>query len=116
MRKLLFAMSAIGALILRRQRLCGRTGQAGHCTVVKISGIPWFNRMEVGVKAFQDANPDVVTSESRPPPPMLPPAAPDHRGLDRPWRERFGRGAHGSRRDRGRSQACDGPRHRRRHP
>lgn len=35
-------------------------------TVVKISGIPWFSRMEVGVKAFGDANPDVQVSQTGP--------------------------------------------------
>jgi simple sugar transport system substrate-binding protein len=35
-------------------------------TVVKISGIPWFNRMEVGVKAFGSANADVQASQSGP--------------------------------------------------
>src|SRR5829696_1282906 len=35
-------------------------------TVVKISGIPWFNRMEVGVKAFGSANQDVQASQSGP--------------------------------------------------
>ena len=35
-------------------------------TVVKISGIPWFDRMNTGVVAYQDANPDVVTSQSGP--------------------------------------------------
>jgi simple sugar transport system substrate-binding protein len=35
-------------------------------TIVKISGIPWFNRMEVGVKAFGSANADVQASQSGP--------------------------------------------------
>jgi len=35
-------------------------------TVVKISGIPWFDRLETGVKAFQEANPDVDASQSGP--------------------------------------------------
>lgn len=35
-------------------------------TVVKISGIPWFNRMETGVKAFQAANPDLVATQYGP--------------------------------------------------
>jgi simple sugar transport system substrate-binding protein len=34
--------------------------------VVKISGIPWFNRMEVGVKAYGAANPDIQASQSGP--------------------------------------------------
>lgn len=35
-------------------------------TVVKISGIPWFDRMNTGVEAFQQANPDVQASQSGP--------------------------------------------------
>ena len=66
MRKLLFAASAIGALILGVSDYVAAQDKPVIATVVKISGIPWFNRMEVGVKAFQDANPDVVTSESGP--------------------------------------------------
>ena len=66
MRKSLFAASAIGALILGVSGYVAALDKPVIATVVKISGIPWFNRMEVGVKAFQDANPDVVTSESGP--------------------------------------------------
>lgn len=35
-------------------------------TVVKISGIPWFDRMNTGVEAFQKANADVVATQSGP--------------------------------------------------
>ena len=35
-------------------------------TVVKISGIPWFDRMSTGVAAFQEANSDVDASQSGP--------------------------------------------------
>lgn len=35
-------------------------------TVVKISGIPWFDRMSTGVEAFAAANPDVEASQSGP--------------------------------------------------
>ncbi|MDK1377345.1 MULTISPECIES: substrate-binding domain-containing protein [unclassified Sinorhizobium] len=35
-------------------------------TVVKISGIPWFDRMNTGVDAFAEANPDVDASQSGP--------------------------------------------------
>ena len=35
-------------------------------TVVKIAGIPWFDRLETGVKAFQAANPDVVATQYGP--------------------------------------------------
>ena len=66
MRKLLFAASAAGALVVGVSGYVAAQGKPVIVTVVKISGIPWFNRMEVGVKAFQDANPDVVASESGP--------------------------------------------------
>ena len=35
-------------------------------TVVKISGIPWFNRMEVGVKEFAAANTTLTATQSGP--------------------------------------------------
>ncbi|KKC32322.1 substrate-binding domain-containing protein [Devosia psychrophila] len=35
-------------------------------TVVKISGIPWFDRMSTGVAAFALANPDIDASQSGP--------------------------------------------------
>jgi simple sugar transport system substrate-binding protein len=35
-------------------------------TVVKISGIPWFDRMNTGVEAFAEANTDVDASQSGP--------------------------------------------------
>lgn len=35
-------------------------------TVVKISGIPWFDRMNTGVEAFAKENTDVVASQSGP--------------------------------------------------
>ena len=35
-------------------------------TVVKISGIPWFDRMHTGIIAYQEANPDVVAIQSGP--------------------------------------------------
>jgi simple sugar transport system substrate-binding protein len=35
-------------------------------TVVKITGINWFNRMEVGVKEFGEKNPSIKTSQSGP--------------------------------------------------
>lgn len=35
-------------------------------TVVKISGIPWFNRMEVGVKEFAASTPTVTAMQSGP--------------------------------------------------
>lgn len=66
MRKLLFAALAVSALVVGVSGYVAAQGKPVIVTVVKISGIPWFNRMEVGVKAFQDANPDVVASESGP--------------------------------------------------
>ena len=66
MRKLLFAASAIGALILGVSGYVAARDKPVIATVVKISGIPWFDRMAVGVTAFQAANPDVVASESGP--------------------------------------------------
>ncbi len=41
-------------------------GKPVIATVVKISGIPWFDRMNTGVEAFAKANPDVVASQSGP--------------------------------------------------
>lgn len=35
-------------------------------TVVKIAGIPWFDRLDTGVKAFQAANPDLVATQYGP--------------------------------------------------
>ena len=35
-------------------------------TVVKISGIPWFDRMETGVKKFAEANPDMQIEQFGP--------------------------------------------------
>ncbi|MFV0336515.1 MAG: substrate-binding domain-containing protein [Tropicimonas sp.] len=35
-------------------------------TVVKISGIPWFDRMETGVKKFAEANPDMKIEQFGP--------------------------------------------------
>lgn len=42
------------------------SGKPVIATVVKIGGIPWFNRMETGVKAFQAANPDVTATQYGP--------------------------------------------------
>ena len=42
------------------------SGKPTIATVVKIGGIPWFNRMETGVKAFQAANPDVTATQYGP--------------------------------------------------
>ena len=65
--KKLLAGTVIGAAIV--------AGSAGTlvaqekpviATVVKISGIPWFDRMNTGVEAYQKANPDVVATQSGP--------------------------------------------------
>ena len=66
MRRLLFAAAAIGALSLGVSGYVAARDKPVIATVVKVSGIPWFNRMKAGVAAFQDANPDVVASESGP--------------------------------------------------
>ena len=52
MRKRLFAASAIGALILGVSGYVAARDKPVIATVVKISGIPWFDRMAVGVTAF----------------------------------------------------------------
>ena len=66
MRKSLFAASAVGTLILVLSFYVAAGDKSVMATVVKISGIPWFDRMKAGVAAFQDANPEVVASESGP--------------------------------------------------
>ena len=66
MRRLLFAAAAIGALSLGVSGYVAARDKPVIATVVKVSGIPWFNRMKAGVAAFQDANPDVVAFESGP--------------------------------------------------
>jgi simple sugar transport system substrate-binding protein len=65
--KKLFAGTAVAALAL-----AGSMGAAAAqdlptiATVVKISGIPWFDRMNTGVVAFQEANGDVIATQSGP--------------------------------------------------
>ncbi|MEY3307002.1 MAG: hypothetical protein RLZZ413_1040, partial [Pseudomonadota bacterium] len=65
--KKLFAGTAVAALAL-----AGSMGAAAAqdlptiATVVKISGIPWFDRMNTGVVAFQEANVDVIATQSGP--------------------------------------------------
>lgn len=49
---------SVGALVAQEKPVIA--------TVVKISGIPWFDRMNTGVVAFQEANADVVASQSGP--------------------------------------------------
>ncbi|CAH0343138.1 substrate-binding domain-containing protein [Rhizobium sp. CECT 9324] len=49
---------SVGALVAQEKPVIA--------TVVKISGIPWFDRMNTGVVAFQEANADVVARQSGP--------------------------------------------------
>lgn len=49
---------SVGALVAQEKPVIA--------TVVKISGIPWFDRMNTGVVAFQESNADVVASQSGP--------------------------------------------------
>ena len=49
---------SVGALVAQEKPVIA--------TVVKISGIPWFDRMETGVKAFAEQNTDVEASQSGP--------------------------------------------------
>ncbi|QEE43254.1 autoinducer 2 ABC transporter substrate-binding protein (plasmid) [Rhizobium sp. WL3] len=49
---------SIGALVAQEKPVIA--------TVVKISGIPWFDRMNTGVVAYQEANADVVATQSGP--------------------------------------------------
>jgi simple sugar transport system substrate-binding protein len=49
---------SIGALVAQEKPIIA--------TVVKISGIPWFDRMNTGVVAYQEANADVVATQSGP--------------------------------------------------
>jgi simple sugar transport system substrate-binding protein len=66
MKKLLLAATVASlALVAGAASLSAQTKPV-IATVVKISGIPWFSRMEVGVKAFGDANQDVQVSQTGP--------------------------------------------------
>jgi simple sugar transport system substrate-binding protein len=49
---------SVGALVAQEKPVIA--------TVVKISGIPWFDRMNTGVVAYQEANADVVATQSGP--------------------------------------------------
>ena len=64
-RKLALALAAMavagGATVLQAQ---GKDKTIA--TVVKITGINWFNRMEVGVKEFGEKNAGFKTSQSGP--------------------------------------------------
>lgn len=66
MKKLVLAASVAGIVIGGAAVDLSAQTKPVIATVVKISGIPWFSRMEVGVKAFANSNPDVQASQSGP--------------------------------------------------
>ncbi len=61
-----FALSALGAALAAGMGGLAAQEKPVIATVVKISGIPWFNRMEVGVKDFAGKNTGVAASQSGP--------------------------------------------------
>lgn len=58
--------SLVGAVLAATVGALSAQDKPIIATVVKISGIPWFNRMEVGVKEFAAANPALTASQSGP--------------------------------------------------
>lgn len=58
--------SLIGAALLASVGVLNAQDKPVIATVVKIAGIPWFNRMDVGVKEFAANTPSVVASQSGP--------------------------------------------------
>ncbi len=66
MKKSVLVASAAAVLLAGAAYEVAAQSKPVIATVVKISGIPWFNRMEVGVKAYGAANPDVQASQSGP--------------------------------------------------
>jgi simple sugar transport system substrate-binding protein len=66
MKKSVLAASVAGVMLVGASVELSAQTKPVIATVVKISGIPWFNRMEVGVKAFGSANQDVQASQSGP--------------------------------------------------
>ncbi|MGJ7541711.1 substrate-binding domain-containing protein [Variovorax sp. LT1R16] len=58
--------SLIGAALLASVGVLHAQDKPVIATVVKIAGIPWFNRMDVGVKEFAANTPSVVASQSGP--------------------------------------------------
>lgn len=58
--------SLIGAALLASVGVLNAQDKPVIATVVKIAGIPWFNRMDVGVKEFAANTPGVVASQSGP--------------------------------------------------
>jgi len=61
-----FALTLVGAALAVAAGSLAAQDKPIIATVVKISGIPWFNRMEVGVKQFQADTPTVIASQSGP--------------------------------------------------
>ena len=66
MKKIRVKTSLIGAALLATVGALSAQDKPVIATVVKISGIPWFNRMDVGVKEFAAATPSMVASQSGP--------------------------------------------------
>ena len=66
----MFKKTTCAALVLSSLGFAGALYAQGKpqniVTVVKITGISWFNRMEVGVKEFGAANPGVTTQQIGP--------------------------------------------------
>lgn len=60
------ALSMIGTALAVTVGTLAAQSKPVIATVVKISGIPWFNRMEVGVKEFATATPAVSAAQSGP--------------------------------------------------
>ncbi len=54
----LFVAAVVSALGMASQGAIAQDGKS-ITTVVKISGIPWFDRMETGVKKFAESNPEM---------------------------------------------------------
>jgi simple sugar transport system substrate-binding protein len=66
MKRISFKASVIGAALVATVGVLNAQDKPVIATVVKISGIPWFNRMDVGVKEFASSNPTVMASQSGP--------------------------------------------------
>lgn len=64
--KLAVASMMAATALLGATALVAAADKPTIATVVKIAGIPWFDRLDTGVKAFQAANPDVVATQYGP--------------------------------------------------
>lgn len=60
------SLAVLGAVLATTVGALQAQDKQTIATVVKISGIPWFNRMEVGVKEFAAANPTLTATQSGP--------------------------------------------------